>query len=152
MNVNTEGAVVTPSEIMVQIVDANQPLEVKVSLKNKDIGLLKLGQACRIKVDAYDFQKYGLLTGTLRHLSQNNVTPPRGAGENPNLTQADAPKSAPFTAYISIDKPELKVGERMVRLKPGMAVQAEIKVGKRRLYEFFLFPLLKAGKESFSVR
>ncbi|MCE2930033.1 MAG: HlyD family type I secretion periplasmic adaptor subunit [Vampirovibrionales bacterium] len=152
LNVHTEGAVVTPSEVMVQIVDTNQPLEVKVSLQNKDIGLLKVGQPCRIKVDAYDFQKYGMLNGTLRHLSQNNVLPPRGAGENPMLTQTDAPKSAPFTAYISIDKPELKVLDRMVRLKPGMAVRAEVKVGKRRLYEFFLFPLLKAGKESFSVR
>lgn len=152
LNVHTEGAVVTPSEIMVQIVDPNQSLEVRVSLVNKDIGLLKIGQPCRIKVDAYDFQKYGMLTGTLRHLNLNNVLPPRGASDNPNLTQADAPKSAPFTAYISIDKPELMVAGRKVRLKPGMAVQAEVKVGKRRLYEFFLFPLLKAGKESFSVR
>ncbi len=154
LNVYTEGAVVTPSEVLAQIVDANKPVELKVSIQNKDIGLLKVGQACRIKVDAYDFQKYGTLTGTLRHLSQNTISTPRSSMDAQATVQAqgNALSSAPFTAYVAIENPVIRVGEKNERLKAGMAVHAEVKVGKRRLYELFFFPLLRMGQESFSVR
>ncbi len=154
LNVYTEGAVVTPSEVLAQIVDNRKPVELKVSIKNKDIGLLKVGQPCRIKVDAYDFQKYGTLTGTLRHLSQNTISTPRSGMDAQASTQAqaNAMNSAPFTAYITVENPVIRVGEKDERLKAGMAVHAEVKIGKRRLYELFFFPLLRMGQESFSVR
>lgn len=38
------------------------------------------------------------------------------------------------------------------KLKPGMTVIAEFDVGKRRVIEFFLYPLLKNWHEGITVR
>ena len=46
----------------------------------------------------------------------------------------------------------LQVGDKWVRLSPGMAVSVEVKTGKRRLIEYFLSPLLRYKQESLGER
>jgi hemolysin D len=40
----------------------------------------------------------------------------------------------------------------MIRLAPGMNISAEIKTGKRRVIEYLLSPIQKAGSESLRER
>ena len=49
---------------------------------------------------------------------------------------------------IRLEKSELKVDERSVRMTPGMAVTAEIATGERRVITFLLDPLSKTVYES----
>jgi hemolysin D len=44
------------------------------------------------------------------------------------------------------------VDGRRVRLSPGMNLTAEIKTGQRRVIEFLLSPVVKAGRESLRER
>jgi hemolysin D len=44
------------------------------------------------------------------------------------------------------------VKEKIVNLTPGMAVTVEVKMGKRRLIEFLLSPLLKYKNEAVRER
>jgi len=56
---HTIGGVVTPAEKLFTIVPANAPLVIEAYVETKT-SVYKTGIAVAIKVDAFDFQKYGL--------------------------------------------------------------------------------------------
>lgn len=68
MMVHTVGGVVTPAEKIISVVPANAPLVVKVNVLNKDIGFIREGMPVLIKIDTFDFQKYGIVNGTVKKL------------------------------------------------------------------------------------
>ena len=57
-----------------------------------------------------------------------------------------------YSARIQLMEEGLQVGDKWVRLSPGMAVSVEVKTGKRRLIEYFLSPLLRYKQESLGER
>lgn len=46
----------------------------------------------------------------------------------------------------------MRVGEKEVKLSPGLAVTAEVKTGERRIIEYFLSPISKVRDESLRER
>jgi len=53
---------------------------------------------------------------------------------------------------VAMDRSEIDVNGRRVKLSPGMSVSVESKTGTRRLIEFFLSPLLRYADESVRER
>lgn len=136
--VNTIGAVTTPAQPMMKIVPEDAVLEVEALLQNKDIGFVNAGQDVAIKVDTFNFTKYGLIDAKVSAIS-NDAVEEKGAGWV-------------FKARMQLADSALQVDGNSVRLSPGMSVTAEIKIGKRRLIEFFLSPLLRYRQESVRER
>lgn len=136
--IHTVGGVVTPAEKIISIVPANSPLTIKATVINRDIGFIKAGMPAAIKIDTFDFQKYGILKGKVNIISRNSI---------------DDPKNGPvYEIYITpINKYLLVEGKRR-SISSGMSLTAEIKVGKRRIIEFFIYPLIKYLDEGISVR
>jgi len=65
---------------------------------------------------------------------------------------ADEKKWLVYSARVSLAKTRIQVEEKRVRLQPGMAVTVEVKIGNRRVIEYFLSPLLQATDERFRER
>jgi hemolysin D len=61
-------------------------------------------------------------------------------------------KSAVFPATLRLQTKELLVDGKRVKLTPGMNITAEIKTGKRRIIEYLLSPVQRAGSESLRER
>ena len=139
--VHTVGGVVTPAEKLVSIVPAQTPLVVKAIAKNEDIGFVAKGQPVAIKVDTFEFQKYGMFDGIVRLISKDSH-------EDENKKE----EGKRYDLYITPITHFLRVEGRNEPLKPGMTVTAEVKVGKRRIIEFFVYPLIKYWNEGMSVR
>ncbi|PHS26631.1 MAG: secretion protein HlyD [Methylophaga sp.] len=135
---HTEGGVVTPAQQLMVIVPSQQPLEVEAMVANLDIGFVKENQIVEIKIDAFPFTKYGVIDGTLTHLSNDAI--------------ADEQLGLIYKAQVIMDQTDIQVGDKMVKLSPGMTVAVEIKTGKRRLIEYFLAPLLRYKQESIRER
>ncbi len=151
--VKTVGGVVTTAQSVASIVPEKSPLEVNALVVNKDIGFVKEAQAAVVKVDSYDFQKYGLLEGSVRTISPSSIV----AGEREGERSADAPKGDPATnaypVYIKLHSEELKSKDgKTYKVKAGMSVTAEINVGQRRVVEFFIFPMIRYLDEGLKVR
>ena len=72
MMVHTVGGVVTPAEKIISVVPANAPLVVKVNVLNKDIGFIREQMPVLIKIDTFDFQKYGIVNGTVKKISKDS--------------------------------------------------------------------------------
>lgn len=135
---HTEGGVVTPAQQLMVIVPNQHDLEVEAMVANLDIGFVKKNQEVEIKIDAFPFTKYGVIDGTLTHLSNDAI--------------ADEQLGLIYKAQVTMDKMDIQVENKLVRLSPGMTVAVEIKTGKRRLIEYFLAPLLRYKQESIRER
>lgn len=136
--IHTIGGVVTPAQKLISIVPINSPLIIKAVVMNKDIGFIKKGMLVSIKIDTFSFQKYGILQGKVRQVSKDSI-------ENEKLGPV-------YEVYITpIDKYLMVEGKKRY-ISSGMSLTAEIKVGKRRIIEFFIYPLIKYLDEGMSVR
>jgi membrane fusion protein, hemolysin D len=136
--VHTVGGVVTPGQELMRIVPEQVAVEVEALLQNKDIGFVVEGQVAEIKVDTFNFTKYGLIAARVDDISNDAV-------EDQRLGWV-------FKTRLLLQRSQIAVEGKAVKLSPGMAVTAEIKTGKRRLIEFFLSPLLRYRQESVRER
>jgi hemolysin D len=138
--IKTEGGVVTPAQSVLTVVPKGAKMTIWAQVQNKDVGYVGEGQKAIVKVDTFDFQKYGTAQGGVMMVSPYNV-------ENKDA------RTDSYPVEVSLNTTELKDSAGNVRqLKPGMATTVEINVGTRRVYEFFLFPLMKGLDEGMKVR
>lgn len=136
--VHTVGGVVTPAEKLLSIVPDSAPLIIQASVLSKDIGFVKVGLPAAIKVDTFDFQKYGLLDGKVTLVAHDSK-------EDDKLGQI-------FDVYVRPKSPYMLVEGKTQKLASGMTVVTEVKIGKRRIIEFFIYPMIKYLHEGMGVR
>jgi hemolysin D len=157
--VHTVGGVVTPAQTLMVIVPSDSRLEIEAMVSNRDIGFVHAGDEAEIKVDTFDFTRYGLLHGQVLSISSDSIV-----REAPGDKSADKPAGAAsstsepkgqelaYAARISLDRTRIQVEDKLVNLSPGMAVTAEIKTGSRRIIGYLLSPLMKYKQESLRER
>jgi hemolysin D len=159
--VHTEGGVVTPAQALLAIVPKDSPIEIEANISNRDIGFVYPGQKVAIKIDTFNFTKYGLLSGAVDAVSQDAVMrnkPSDPDNKNENKTGAESESSEPegqeliYVARIKLNQTQMDIDGKMVNLTPGMAVTAEIKTGRRRIIEYLLSPLARHGQQAMRER
>ena len=136
--VNTQGTAITNQEHLISIVPSDKPLIIKANVLNKDIGYLENNQSVAIKVQTFDFQKYGKLEGELIHIANDAIN-------DEKLGEIYEVKIRPDSTFLIVDGIKKEI-------EPGMSVTAEVKVGKRRVIELFIYPVIKYLDEGLSVR
>lgn len=136
--IHTIGGVVSPAEKVIAIVPTTSDIIVKAMVQNKDIGFVAENMDASIKVDTFSFQKYGVLKGTVTQVAKDSL-------EDKNLGLV-------YEVYVKPHDTMLMVEGKATQITTGMGVTTEIKVGKRRIIEFFIYPLIKYLDEGISVR
>lgn len=158
--VHTIGGVVTPAQNLLIVVPLDSHLEIEAMVPNRDIGFVHPGQDAQIKVDAFNFNRYGLVAGKVSSVSPDAITRDKSADKgktDPNST-AETDSSEPtnqelvYAARVSLDQTRMQVEDRLVDFAPGMAVTVEIKTGSRRIISYLLSPLLKFKQEALRER
>ena len=153
------GGVVTPAQTLMVLVPSSSGIEIEAMVSNRDIGFIRAGQEAAIKIDTFNFTRYGLRKGEVLSVSHDAIVrtkPPdkngdAGAGTE---TSSSEPKGQEliYSARISLDSKQMQVDDRFVNLAPGMAVTVEIKNGSREVIDYLLSPLLRYGQESLRER
>jgi hemolysin D len=157
--VHTVGGVVTPAQSLLAVVPADSGLEIEAMVKNRDIGFLHVGQEAAIKVDTFEFTRYGLLHGRVTSLSRDAIIkddPPSkdegGGVSSSSVGREPKGQELVYAARISLDRTEMRIDENLIKLSPGMAVTVEIKTGSRSVIGYLLSPLLRYRHESLRER
>jgi hemolysin D len=152
--VHTIGGVVTPAQSLLVVVPSDSRLEVEAMVSNGDIGFVHAGQGAEIKIDTFNFTRYGLLHGEVLSVSQDAVIRDRAqdrSGERAlgSANESSEPKGQElnYSARISLDRTQMQIDDRMVNLSPGMAVTVEIKTGSRTILSYLLSPLRRYRQE-----
>jgi multidrug resistance efflux pump len=115
---------------------------------SESVGQLRVGMPVRIKFDAYDYQKYGVLDGTVTYLSPDSKLPGSDvkAGEAEEQTLARK-SSAAFVVRVELLADELRRGALRGRVKLGLGGTAEIVTGR----ESVLAILIKRIRQAISL-
>jgi hemolysin D len=156
--VHTVGGVVTPAEALMTIVPLESHLEINAMVSNRDIGFIEAGQEAAIKVDTFNFTRYGLLHGKVLNISHDAITrelPPDKTTKSPGAESSSSePKGQELTyaAAVSLDRTQMQIEDKLVNLSPGMAVTVEIKTGSRSIISYLLSPIARYGHESLHER
>jgi membrane fusion protein, hemolysin D len=158
--VHTVGGVVTPAQQLMVIVPAESHLEAEAMISNRDIGFVSAGQPAEVKIDTFNFTRYGLIHGKVVSVSRDAILrdkPNAKAGAaKPDgaLSDSSEPEGQEllYSARVALDETQMQVEDKMVDLAPGMAVTVEIKTGTRRIIEYVMSPLLRYRHESLRER
>jgi hemolysin D len=157
--VHTVGGVVTPAQQLAVIVPADAALEVEAMVSNRDIGFVHPGQEAQVKIDTFNFTRYGLLHGRVMSVSRDAIVRdiPQEA-KNDQAKGADTESSEPrgqqyvYSARISLEHTRMQVEDELANLEAGMAVTVEIRTGSRAVISYLLSPLMRYKHDSMRER
>jgi hemolysin D len=138
LQVHTEGGVVAAAQPLMLIVPQQQNAEVEAMIDNKDIGFIHEGQPVQVKVDAYDYTRYGTVPGRVARIARD--------------AQQDDKRGLLYAVSVALDQSYLEVDGVQRPLGAGMAVNVEIKTGARRVVDYLLSPLQQHRSESLHER
>jgi hemolysin D len=151
--------VVTPAQALLVIVPSDSRLEIEALVSNRDIGFVHAGQLAEIKVDTFNFTRYGLLHGEVLSVSQDAIVRDRpqdrtGDRGRDAVSDSSEPRGQEldYSARISLLQGQMRIDDRLVSLSPGMAVTVEVRTGSRRILSYLLSPLLRYRQESLRER
>jgi hemolysin D len=152
--VHTVGGVVTPAQRLLIVVPDNQNLTVEAQLSNRDVGFVHPGQDVQVKIETFNFTRYGLVHGRVIDVSRDAVAAAVRQSEDPTAGPASpaAQASPNYVARISLDKTSMVVEGRTEPLLPGMSVTAEVKTGRRTIIDYLLSPLARKSNEALHER
>lgn len=142
IRVNTLGGVVRQGETVMEILPTDNALIVEAKVKPTDIAYVKVGQAARVSIDAYDSSIYGSLHGKVTYVSSDVLT--------------EDSKQGPISYYrvhIQLGSPEQDSAKaKLIEPKPGMSASVDIKADKRSVLSYLAKPLIKAASRSMGER
>jgi HlyD family secretion protein len=104
----------------------------KIEINEGDRGFLREGQAAKLKFNAFPYQRYGVINGTLQYIS-------------PTARPSAQSKRPVYEGRITLDRDAYQVGDIRYPLRYGMVANAEIVVRERRLIDLALDPFRQVG-------
>ena len=136
--IKTIGGVIQPAQKLIEIVPIDSKLKIVARVLPSDIAFLKPGQPVRVKISAYDPQRYGALDGHLVRIGANSVT--------------DAKGNIFFEIEVRTDKNHLGSDENPLPVTPGMVATTEVVTGRRTIMEYLMRPVLRFRDRAFRER
>ncbi|MDP1562317.1 MAG: HlyD family type I secretion periplasmic adaptor subunit [Pirellulaceae bacterium] len=133
----TTGSVVRETDPLFKLMPTKDPLRIEAEVAGKDIGEIRIDDPVVIKLDALPYQKHGTLKGHLATISE-------GAFEK----KEGQPETTFFKSYVTLDDRTIQNKPMNFRIVPGMTCKVEIRVGSRRVIDYFLYPLFRHMDES----
>jgi adhesin transport system membrane fusion protein len=138
----TIGAVLRPSDEVLQIVPTGDELIVEAKVSPADIAYVRVGQIASVNFDTYDSSVYGSADGRVSYISPDTLVEQRPDGDN-----------VYYRVHIRVDTHAMRLrpGER-VQIQPGMTATTEIVTGRNTVLKYLMKPLVKTVDESLGER
>lgn len=136
--VHTIGAIVREAEVLLNIVPDGTPMVVEAFIANKDVGFVHPGMPVEVKVETYNFQKFGVLPGKVTEISPDSIE--------------DKERGQVFRVMVALEQEALQYNDKKLKAYPGMTVSAEIKTRKKKVIDFFLEPFQTYKSEALRER
>ncbi len=146
------GSVIREAEPLVVMVPSHAVLIADIKVSSADVGYVRPGDEVVLKVDAFPYQRHGMLKGRLQSISEESIGPGPSQATSEAAGNAISPKASEGGAFhrarIELSSIKLQHMPEGARLIPGMTLSAEVKVGARSVISFFLYPLKRGFDES----
>jgi multidrug efflux pump subunit AcrA (membrane-fusion protein) len=131
------GEVVLPQVVLATIAPEGSPLEARLLVPTRAAGLVQPGQDVRLMVDAWPFQRFGAVEGTVHEIAHAVIRP----GE---LAAPVEFKEAVYLVRVRVPRPAITAYGALRPLDNGMTLKADLVTDRRTLLQWLLDPLLAA--------
>ena len=129
MEVRSAGTVLQPGQTLATIAPAGARLLVEALVPNKDIAFIEKGLPAKLKFDAFPFQDYGAVEGTVIEVSPD--------------AQLDKDSQSFYKVTIAPQKTEIATRDKNIPLRTGMTLTAEIVTERKSILSLILEPFRK---------
>ncbi|KWK05009.1 HlyD family secretion protein [Burkholderia stagnalis] len=138
------GQVVNAGQSVVSLLPQGAQLEAQLMVPSRAIGFVRPGARVVLRYQAYPFQKFGQQFGRVAEVSRTALSPQEVA----NLTgQTNVPEQL-YRVVVALDRQDIDAYGKREALRPGMALEADVLIDKRRLIEWVLEPLYALGRRA----
>lgn len=135
ISVAAVGEVIQAGTEIIEIVPLDDRLLVEAKVRPEDIAFVRPGLKAVIRLTAYDYRKYGYLTGNVERIAADTFT--------------DENKQTYYQVIISDIKVNQTNSTETINLIPGMIATVDIIAGDRTVLEYVLGPILKTRDFAF---
>jgi HlyD family secretion protein len=132
LNVRNTGEVVQPGQTVAQVAPQQVPLVLSASLPNREAGFVKTGMPVQIKLDAYPYQEYGIVSGQVTSISPD--------------TKPDQQLGPVYRVEVALDRNYVTANNHPIEFKAGQTASAEIIIRRRRIADILLDPIRQLQK------
>ena len=132
--IRTTGGVVTAAQPLLVVVPDDAEVMAEVTIDNKDIGFVRVGQTAAVKLEAFNFTRYGTVPAVVTRVSADAVV--------------DEKRGTVFAATLKFERRTVSVDGVAIPINAGMNVTGEVRTGARRVIEFLLSPVQRSIGES----
>ena len=98
----------------------------------------RYAERAEVKLETFPCTRYGTVDAPVKLVTADAVT--------------NEKRGSYYPAVLTLSQNTMDVDGKRVPLSPGMNITAEIKTGQRRVIEFLLSPVQRAGRESLRER
>lgn len=138
LSINSINAVAEPGKIILRIVPIDDELIVESRIMPDDVGHVHIGQSADVKVDSYDSSRFGSIDGTVKQISAT--------------TYLDEKNNPYYRAEITLNQTWVGKNPEIMKIIPGMTVQANIETGAKSILAYLLRPISRGFNNAFSER
>ena len=139
----SRGSVIKEGETLVSMVPAKGDLIAEIKVDASEISFVKRDADVRVKIDAFPFQKFGLIEGKLGKISADALESASGGMTGPQNY---------YTGLVDLKKFDPALRTPDIELKPGMTLSAEIMTQKRSVLSYITYPLRQMRSEAMNER
>ena len=130
--------IVPAAQALIQIVPASDRMQFEAFIENRDAGFVHAGDTVAVKIDAFDYTRYGTVPGRVLHVSRDAVH--------------DDKRGLLFAVTVELARNQVMVEGKPVPISAGMSGSVDIRTGRRRVIEYVLSPLVQHREESLRER
>ena len=132
------GSVLKEGDTLFTLMPVNSAVEAEIRIASRDVGFVRTGDRCVLKIEAFNYMEHGTAEGSIRWVSDNAFT----TDDNNQAVEAY------YKARCSVDAMHFVDVPAKFRLIPGMTLQADINVGRRSVAMYLLSGFLRSFGEA----
>jgi hemolysin D len=122
------GSVLKEGDQLMVLQPLRKPVEAEIQISSSEIGFVRPGDTCTLKIDAFNFFEHGTAEGKVRWISEGSFT----------TDQNGAPVPAYYKARCTVEHMNFINVPANFRLMPGMTLTGDVKVGTRSVIRYVM--------------
>jgi hemolysin D len=132
------GSVLKEGDALFTLMPLNTPLEAEARVASRDVGFVRVGDRCTLKIDAFNFVEHGSAEGHVRWISEGAFT----------VDENNQPSEPYYRLRCGVDETHFVNMPPNFRLIPGMTLTADVHVGTRSVAMYLLHGILRGFAEA----
>lgn len=132
LNLPHPGEVVQPGQTIAEIAPQDTPLVLSAILPDREAGFVKTGMPVQVKLDAFPYQDYGIISGEVTSISPDS--------------KSDERLGAVYQVEIALEQNSIRDNQTTILLKAGQTASADIVLRRRRIVDILFDPIKQLQK------